>query len=169
MESVAGCCRGYLFRQTYNIRSILQRRYVVQEIFDTEVTFLSSLNQVKQLFQLPLANSQNAERPILPRLLVRSLFLNIDEVITASCVNANIFQQQATSWYYDSRFGASMLRALRNMLPLVEYTLQWEYQKRALHQAYKNTLFKQFVQLQIAAESLGKLSLEDLLIMSVPR
>ena len=62
-----------------------------------------------------------------------------------------------------------MLRALRNMLPLVEYTLQWEYQKRALHQAYKNTLFKQFVQLQIAAESLGKLSLEDLLIMSVPR
>ncbi|GAB1222607.1 hypothetical protein ENUP19_0118G0048 [Entamoeba nuttalli] len=166
MDIVIAHCKGTMVRRTYDFHKMLKRKFVVNEIFETELNFVTQLNMVIVLFKKPL---EDAKGKILPKLLIRTLFHNIDQVMTAACMNANIFQKCIVDWKYDSCFGKSILSTLSNMLPLVEYTLRSDMQKKELQNAYKNKIFKGFVQLSCSEETTKKLSLEDLLITPIQR
>ncbi|KAL7719925.1 Rho/RAC guanine nucleotide exchange factor [Entamoeba marina] len=166
MDIVVAHCKGYLTRKIYNIRSCLLRKHVISEIFETELSFVSHLNIIASVFKQPI---EDADGRIIPKLLTRTLFSNIDLVLTSACLNANVFQIACVEWKYDSCFGPKMLSTVKNMLPLAEYTLQWDHQQKALQMAYKNKLFKNFVTLQCSDPCIKGLSFQDLLIMPVQR
>ncbi|ELP85083.1 rho guanine nucleotide exchange factor, putative, partial [Entamoeba invadens IP1] len=166
LEKIQATCRGYLMRTLYNKRSVLTRHNIVNEIYETELHFVLHLNMVISLFKVPVEDSGGR---ILPRLVAQTIFSNVEQVMSAACVNANKFQTAVDVWKYDSKFGGVMLQVLNNMVPLTEYTLRWDSLKRELKNAYKNNLFKTFVKVQCAPETTDNLSFEDLLITPVQR
>ena len=165
MERVVALCKGYLVRRRYDKESVLRRKYIIDEIFTTELSFVKHLNNIISLFKQPLEDSDGK---VLPKLLVKTLFNNLSEILTSACINVNAFQIASIEWKYDSLFGNRILSTLKNMLPLAEYTLRWDYQTKALESAYKNKTFKGFVKLVCSKnEEMKEMSLEDLLIMFV--
>ena len=166
VTSIQAYIRGYYTRKVYNSNQLIKRKYIVDEIFQTELNFVEQIMLINTVFKQPL---ENANGKILPKLLVRTIFNYIDEIMTSACVNANIFQKANSEFKFDSIFGKSMLSTLKNMLPLTEYTLRSDLQQQELKNAFKNKTFNKFVQLASKDPALNKLSLKDLLITPIQR
>lgn len=116
MDLVGAVCCGHLVRRVYAIESCIMRKKAVQEIFDTEMNFVTQLNVLISEFKKPL---EDAGGRILPKLVLRTLFSNIDQVMTAACINANIFQKAVVEWKYDSCFGKCMLGIVWYFLDII--------------------------------------------------
>ncbi|ELP93188.1 Rho/RAC guanine nucleotide exchange factor, putative [Entamoeba invadens IP1] len=166
METLTARVKGYTVRRIYYARSCIRRSKIVNEIFDTENSFVDQLGKIIAYFKLPIEQSNGS---ILPKVVAHSLFHDIDNLMTAACRNANIFQKAVIDWKYDSCFGKVMLSCMQNMLPLTEYTLRWDVMKKELQNSYKNKVFRAFAGVQCSPKTTNGLSLEDLLITPVQR
>lgn len=162
--------RGYNTRSCYSYNSVHRRYCVVSELCTTEISFMASMKKLNTLFYEPLMNAAKLnETTLIPRLMIQGIFPRIEDIFVNSCVLSNTFDNQKLKWKYDSLLYASLQKCLLLLMPLGEYTLQFDNIKKTLQTAYKIPAFKDFITKQCMSKELNGLSLNDLTIMFVTR
>ena len=162
--------RGYQVRRIHNKKTLFQRHQVIQEFSSTEISFSEQIRKMYTYFSAPLIDlAEKPETTILPKLMIESVFPRIENVYINGCIIANTFEEIAIHWKYDSTFNDALMKCLNLMMPLSEYTLLFENQKRSMKMAYEIKGFNVFIKKQMLKKELNGLNFNDLTIMPVQR
>ncbi|ELP90749.1 Rho/RAC guanine nucleotide exchange factor, putative [Entamoeba invadens IP1] len=175
MESVAATLvqsriRGYIVRRLHNKNTLFRRYCVIKELSETEVSFTESMRKLYMYFEKPLKElSHKPGCVVIPELLIGSVFPRVEKVFINGCVISNALEDLKVHWKYDNMVTPTLKKCLNLLLPLSEYTLLFESQKKCLQTANKIRGFKEFVIRQSMHKELLNLSFNDLTIMPVQR
>ncbi|XP_076362739.1 rho guanine nucleotide exchange factor 17 isoform X3 [Tachypleus tridentatus] len=167
--------RRYFFCRRFTVGTSLSqstdtRTHVVGEIYDTEVSYVESLQILVNKYKKPLERTENAA--LVEKNLVDEIFYKIPEILMHHESFLESVRQRISYWDSKQKIGDLFVDVFTKQCVIDTYTAfinNWKPAKEAIKLASQaKPAFAKFLQ-HMAREHKGKLTLDALLIMPVQR
>ncbi|KAI9279459.1 Dbl homology domain-containing protein [Umbelopsis sp. AD052] len=178
-ETVATCfaCVGKidppLFQQSdaQRIRTQQIRRFIIQEIYTTEQTYLDHLNIIKTMFMDPfIAAATQTSRPLVNPNDISTIFAYIPNIIEVSDVLAYRFEAVAKSWHEQSSLIGAVFNQMENDFEVyIRYAVNFHHSQRCITRAHNNILYRRFIQESLRKKETNRMGLNDYMIIPIQR
>ncbi|XP_053211596.1 rho guanine nucleotide exchange factor 17-like isoform X5 [Panonychus citri] len=157
----------------FNMFSYLEldtRTHVVGELYDTEKSYLESLQMLVNKYMKPLKSPEYSH--LVDSNLVDLIFYQIPEILKHHEDFLEILKQRLTNWDTKQKIGDVFVEAFTKQPIIDTYTAfinNWKIAKEALRSAIQaKPAFARYLE-NMSREHKGKLSLDAILIMPVQR
>ncbi|CAO3686634.1 unnamed protein product [Umbelopsis ramanniana] len=130
------------------IRTQQIRRFIIQEIYTTEQTYLDHLNIIKTMFMDPfIAAATQTSRPLVNPNDISTIFAYIPNIIEVSNVLAYRFESVAKSWHEQSSLVGAVFNQMENDFEVyIRYAVNFHHSQRCITRAHNNILYRRFIQ-----------------------
>ncbi|GAM29316.1 hypothetical protein SAMD00019534_124920 [Acytostelium subglobosum LB1] len=164
---VQACAKRWYARQQF--KRLKKKRLAVQELFETESTYVSHLSNLLKIFVSPLKmKSQNGEA-IIGLNDIERIFSTANIIFKSNSIFLNQMEDMYRNFSKWSELGGRMLEQLPLFESYIEYIINFESAQTSLKKAMTSSNFASFVKTAESNAQLGDLDLHDLLIMPVQR
>ncbi|EGG20917.1 pleckstrin domain-containing protein [Cavenderia fasciculata] len=159
--------RRYLVQKRF--KRLKTKRLAVNELFETEITYVQHLTNLIRIFVNPLKQKIQSGEIQMSVTEVERIFSTLNTIVMSN----SIFLKQTEDIFKHfnrwSVIGSRMLEQLPLFECYIDYIVNYEYSHQALKRAMTIPSFSQFVKNAEHNVELGDLDIADLLIMPVQR
>ncbi|KAL1920425.1 uncharacterized protein VTP21DRAFT_802 [Calcarisporiella thermophila] len=153
-----------------DISSSSLRRFIVQELLDTEATYYSHLKSIESLFFFPFDTASRTTKPLVNPEDVNTIFGPIRELILLSAALVRDLKRAMTTWCDDyTKIGKIFLRREALFDSYVLYAINYPESQAALKRNSSKMIYRKFLTEQQKRREKVRLTLADYLIMPVQR
>ncbi|KAI8919188.1 hypothetical protein DFJ77DRAFT_265578 [Powellomyces hirtus] len=161
------CWRGYVARQSF--KRIKHRLMIVNEMLDTEASYVKGLLIIHKNFMIPLKEEMNSKSPLITRQDFDSIFRYVEDVMSFNQRLLDNLVERVARWHHEQVLGDVFIRAAESMKIYAHFVNNYDQAMQTLNNVSENPLFER--KLQEINRSLGTRApnLSDLLISPVQR
>ncbi|KAH8554693.1 hypothetical protein BGW37DRAFT_480711 [Umbelopsis sp. PMI_123] len=153
------------------IRTQQIRRFIIQEIYTTEQTYLDHLNIIKTMFMDPfIAAATQTSRPLVNPNDISTIFAYIPNIIEVSNVLAYRFESVAKTWHEQSSLIGAVFNQMENDFEVyIRYAVNFHLSQRCITRAHNNILYRRFIQESLRKKETNRMGLSDYMIIPIQR
>eukprot|EP01125_Pyxidicula_operculata_P016442 TRINITY_DN5662_c0_g1_i1.p1 TRINITY_DN5662_c0_g1~~TRINITY_DN5662_c0_g1_i1.p1 ORF type:complete len:1143 (-),score=334.15 TRINITY_DN5662_c0_g1_i1:8-3028(-) len=145
------------------------RKNFAVELYQTEKSYVDSLNIIFNNFVVPLQNTEANKKPIVSAERLKRIFVNIQSILTCHLRILDSLRERTESWSENQLIGDVFESKMRSITQLYKhYINNYDRSRETLEAAKTNTGFREFLT-EAESKSGNSLTLESYLIMPVQR
>ncbi|KAF2077114.1 hypothetical protein CYY_001561 [Polysphondylium violaceum] len=149
-------------------KKLKTKRAVIEELFETESTYVSHLSNLLKIFISPLKNKKGD--CIIPTDDYDTIFSTIQLIYKCNVIFLDVLEEIYTKFNKWSCFGEKILEHIPLFECYIDYIINFEYAQKTLKRLLaNNSTFANIVKTGQTKKELEDLDLNDLLIMPVQR
>ena len=146
-----------------------KRTFILNEILETEETYVSKLRVLVDVFIKPLRAAESSKQPILSQQQIRDIFGGLEVILGYNEVLLGMLRQTMQEWSEDNRIGHIFLKIAMFLKSYVSYVQNYEKAMETLTTAWTLPAFQSFMRTSAVQKALGKESLSSFLIVPIQR
>ncbi|KAJ3021672.1 hypothetical protein HKX48_008051 [Thoreauomyces humboldtii] len=164
---VQTCWRGFAARKAY--KCIKLRLMIVNEMLDTEASFVKGLLSIHKDFMIPLKEEMNSKAPLITRQDFDIIFRYVAEIMAFNQGLLDSLVNRVAFWHHEQILGDVFMRAAESMKLYAHFVNNYDQAVEKLNKVSENPAFER--KLQDIKKGMGSRSpdLTDLLITPVQR
>ncbi|KAG2184753.1 hypothetical protein INT43_000666 [Umbelopsis isabellina] len=157
--------------EAQRIRNEQIRRFIIQEIYTTEQTYLDHLNIIKTMFMDPfIAAATQTTRPLINPQDISTIFAYIPNIIEISNILAYRLESVVRTWHeQQSVIGAIFLQMESDFEVYIRYAVNFHQSQRCINRAHNNILYRRFIQESLRKKETNRMGLTDYMIIPIQR
>ncbi|RUS25531.1 hypothetical protein BC938DRAFT_472023 [Jimgerdemannia flammicorona] len=151
-------------------RSQQIRRFVVQEMYTTEMTYLEHLKIIQKMFMEPFIEAANTHNPLVNPADISVIFAYVSDLIDLSTKIAHRLQVVAQNWREEeSRVGQIYTDFEDDFDIYIKFAINFRASQKAIKRANNNILYRKFIQDALRNKETNRLGLSDYMIIPIQR
>lgn len=162
--------RGYKERKSY--KNIKYRHRKVIEIYETEKSYVETLDLIYYYYYLPLKEMIKINEPILTHEEIDHIFCGIEKIREKNREILKLLEERISNWHIDQAIGDIFVHIMeKSMLyPHIKYIQNYNQNREfRLNLMNTNKAFNRFIKITMILPVMEGKSLDDLLINPVQR
>ncbi|KAJ2963121.1 hypothetical protein NQZ79_g1770 [Umbelopsis isabellina] len=157
--------------EAQRIRNEQIRRFIIQEIYTTEQTYLDHLNIIKTMFMDPfIAAATQTTQPLINPQDISTIFAYIPNIIEISNILVYRLESVVRTWHeQQSVIGAIFLQMESDFEVYIRYAVNFHQSQRCINRAHNNILYRRFIQESLRKKETNRMGLTDYMIIPIQR
>ncbi|TPX61245.1 hypothetical protein SpCBS45565_g07305 [Spizellomyces sp. 'palustris'] len=159
--------RGYRARKAF--KGIKLRLMIVNEMLDTEASYVKGLLTIHKEFMIPLKEEMNQNSSIISRKDYDCIFRHVEEIMAFNQLLLDDLVERVAFWHFEQVLGDIFIRAAESMKIYAHFVNNYDQAVETLNRVSENPAFEK--KLQDISKNMGTRApdLTDLLITPVQR
>eukprot|EP01114_Cavostelium_apophysatum_P019575 TRINITY_DN6346_c0_g1_i1.p1 TRINITY_DN6346_c0_g1~~TRINITY_DN6346_c0_g1_i1.p1 ORF type:complete len:515 (-),score=99.42 TRINITY_DN6346_c0_g1_i1:4-1548(-) len=159
--------RGHAARVLY--KRTKTRKYVVNELVNTEISYLDSINTMLNVWVFPLEQISTSQDAFVSPKEVETIFGSTRDVYKFNTVLLDRLKRRLADWNCESTVGDIFVTGMLLLNPHVQYLLNYTQALLTLNKCMQSQRFALFIENTLLRPELKHQDLRDFLILPVQR